>query len=43
MTANSASGTESEACKNADDGNDGEEFDKGERSHGADRDEGVKG
>ena len=30
VTANSASGTESEACKNADDGNDGEEFDQGE-------------
>ena len=31
MTANSARGTESEACKDTDNGDDGEEFDEGER------------
>jgi len=30
VTANSARGTEGKACENADDGDDGEEFDKGE-------------
>ena len=30
MTANSARGTEGEACEYADDGDDGEEFDEGE-------------
>ena len=30
MTANSACGTESEACEDADDGDDSEEFDQGE-------------
>jgi len=43
VTANCASGTESEACEDADDGDDSEEFDEGEGGHGAERDEGVKG
>jgi len=30
VTANSACGTEGEACENADDGDNGEEFDEGE-------------
>ena len=43
MSANGSRSTESEACENADDGDDSEEFDEGERCHGAERDEGVKG
>ena len=37
VTANGACGTEGKACKNPDDGDDGEEFDQGERRHGAAR------
>ena len=37
MTANSARGTEGEACKDADDGDDGKEFDQGEGRHRAAR------
>jgi hypothetical protein len=37
VTANSARGTEGKACEDADDGDYGEEFDEGERWHGAER------
>jgi len=43
VPANGSRSTESEACENADDGYDGEEFDEGEGCRGAGRDEGVKG
>jgi hypothetical protein len=43
VTPNGTGSTESEACENADDGDDSEEFDEGERCHGAERDKGVKG
>ena len=37
VTANSACGTESQACQDADEGDDGEKLDEGERRHGAAR------
>ena len=43
VTPNGTGSTESEACKNADDGDHSEDFDEGKRCHGAERDEGVKG
>jgi len=43
VTANGSRSTKGKACQDADDGDDSEEFDQGERCHGAERDEGVKG
>ena len=43
MSPNGSRSTQGKACEDSDDGDDGEELDQGERRHGADRDEGVKG
>ena len=43
VPANGSCGTESEACKNADDSDNCEEFDEGEGCRGAERDEWAKG
>ena len=43
VPANGTRRTEGKACKDADDSNDGEEFDEGESRTRAERDEGVKG
>ena len=42
MPANGTRGTESEACQDADDGDNGEELDEGERRRKAARREGIK-